>query len=66
MATIIVESLLDPLWQIGGGIGIIVLTALMLTLALRSSDTDPRSKDAHGDEGSWLKNAGAFHHRQVH
>jgi hypothetical protein len=31
-----------------------------------SPHTDPRSKDAHGDEGSWLKNAGAFHHRQVH
>lgn len=29
-------------------------------------DTKPRSKDAHGDEGSWLKNAGAFHRRQVH
>jgi hypothetical protein len=47
MTTIIVESLLDPIWQIGGGIGIIVLTALMLTLALRSSEVHLTIQQKH-------------------
>jgi hypothetical protein len=47
MTTIIGESLLDPIWQIGAGIGIIVLAALMLTLALRSSEVHLSPSQQH-------------------
>src|SRR5690348_15930336 len=50
MIAIIVESLLDPLWQIGGGI--LVVAALMLIVALRSPEM--RLSAAHKQRGTVL------------
>ncbi len=47
MTTIIVESLLDPFWQIGVVIGIIVLATPMLILALRSSEIHLTRQQQH-------------------
>jgi hypothetical protein len=57
MTTIIGESLLDPIWQIGAGTGIIALTALMLILALRSSEVHLSSSQKQ--RGTRLVGAGA-------